>query len=363
MIIKKITLQNFRCYPYFTVDYSPNLNIIYGPNASGKTTLLEGIYTVAMIKSFRTSASEPLFGGAGSEFSLKGVFDTRNTEKTAILLNSNKTTKIMLNQQPCRTVSEFIGQIPVLVFSPSDSDLVGRGATYRRKFFEPIFCQVDKAYYNSLAKYNKLLIERNSLLKNLGRFRNDPIIVDKETLLLDTIDDELVKLSEIICGKRKEYSSVINSYAAEYYEIISESKEKLKLIYEPSCRVEDMKKILEAYRKDDIRKGSTRFGPHRDDFFFQIDLKDLALYGSQGQRKSALICSRLGCYRFMTEKKGEKPIVLLDDVFSELDKKRQNLLLSLLESDAQIIITTSSISDIDSELIKKSNVIQLFERK
>ena len=339
MYIKEIELKDFRNYKELRTSFSKNVNIFLGNNAQGKTNLLEGIYLNAMAKSFKTTKDKELirFGEEFCKIKTIAFFDD-DEHSTEIVINKEGKKGVKLDGVKINRTSELLERIFIIIFSPEDLKIVKDEPEKRRKFIDRELCQIKPGYYNDLNNYKRVLKQRNTYLKE------DRI----EISILDIWDHELARYGSKVIARRNEFIKRINEISKEIHKNISGGKENLELNYEPnisfSSELEsDFYEIISSNRNDDIRNRTTGRGPHKDDLKISADGIDLRKYGSQGQQRTAALSLKLSEIKLIEEEMGEKPILLLDDVLSELDNDRQNFLIHSLGGN-QLFITTTDIS-------------------
>ena len=339
MYIKEIELKDFRNYKELRTSFSKNVNIFLGNNAQGKTNLLEGIYLNAMAKSFKTTKDKELirFGEEFCKIKTIAFFDD-DEHSTEIVINKEGKKGVKLDGVKINRTSELLERIFIIIFSPEDLKIVKDEPEKRRKFIDRELCQIKPGYYNDLNNYKRVLKQRNTYLKE------ERI----ESSILDIWDHELARYGSKVIARRNEFIKRINEISKEIHKNISGGKENLELNYEPnisfSSELEsDFYEIISSNRNDDIRNRTTGRGPHKDDLKISADGIDLRKYGSQGQQRTAALSLKLSEIKLIEEEMGEKPILLLDDVLSELDNDRQNFLIHSLGGN-QLFITTTDIS-------------------
>lgn len=365
MYIEKLKLKNYRNYNEIEVNFDKNINILYGNNAEGKTNLLESIYMCSTSKSHKNSKENEIINFNEKEAHIKIFFKKENLNKDIIIdiqLNKESKKGIAVNGVKKEKVSDFLGLFNVIMFAPEDLNIIKDGPNIRRKFLDFEICQIDKMYVASLNNYNKTLNQRNALLKDI----NTAINSNKEYLIniIDTYDEKLAEYGTEIIIKRQNNIKKIAKLIKEIHYKISEEKENLIVSYENDILQSDidikkefLKKLFET-RDLDIKNQYTLVGPHRDDICFKIDDKDIRKYGSQGQKKTAAISLKLSELEIIKEKINETPVLLLDDVFSELDETRQKLLVSNLEG-VQTIITCTGIKKNIFDLLNPNKIFQV----
>lgn len=339
MYIKEIELKDFRNYKELRTSFSKNVNIFLGNNAQGKTNLLEGIYLNAMAKSFKTTKDKELirFGEEFCKIKTIAFFD-EDDHTTEIVINKEGKKGVKIDGVKIKRTSELLERIFIIIFSPEDLKIVKDEPEKRRKFIDRELCQIKPGYYNDLNNYKRVLKQRNTYLKE------DRI----EISILDIWDHELARYGSKVIARRNEFIKRINEISKEIHKNISGGKENLELNYEPNISFSyelesDFYEIISSTRNDDIRNRTTGRGPHKDDLKISADGIDLRKYGSQGQQRTAALSLKLSEIKLIEEEMGEKPILLLDDVLSELDNDRQNFLIHSLGGN-QLFITTTDIS-------------------
>ena len=350
--IKSIKLNNFRCYDTKSIDFSPNINIIYGQNAVGKTSILESIAYLGLLKSFRDAKDGDLIKNDESYFFINGKFveDEDNNVVDITASYNDKGKHIKKNSYIYQKNSDYIGYFNVVSFDPSDLELVKGAKALRRRFLNINISQIDKEYMLSIIRYNKILKKRNDYLKNEDK-------KDIDLVYLDTLTTMLAKEAKYIIRKRSEFLNELNPYIKECSLKMTGSKEEVELIFSPNSTAENVEKEYRLKEKYDIAAKKTTIGPHRDDILVLINKKDASIYASQGQIRTAVISIKLALSEYM-KKMNNKQIILLDDVFSELDMQRQEDLLNILSEKNQIFITSTGIEHINQAILSKSNLIE-----
>ena len=355
MQIKKIRLQNYRNYENFEIDLSQNLNIIIGNNAQGKTNLLESIYVLAVTKSFLSINDKGLinFNNKFAKISGEVTNNTRKNNKLEILF-SDKGKVVKVNGKEIKKLSDYISIINVIIFSTDNIRIFKESPNSRRKYFNIQISQINKNYLKYLSEYNILLKQRNEFLKVMN--------INKKSDLdyLDILNDKYVSLSIEISNYRKRYVDNINVYLSDMFKYIT-SMEGLILKYHTN--IDKDKDVFEEKLTSNLNKElmykMTLVGPNRDDFYFKLDDKNLSLYGSQGQMRSAVLALKLSEVKLFNDKTGDSPILLLDDIFSELDIEKRNNLLNILSNNVQTVLTTTDIENITEDIRKKANVYEI----
>ena len=337
MFIKNLKLKNYRNYSFLDLDLVNGINIIYGNNAQGKTNILEAIYMSSTTKSYKQSKDKEIIKFGEEEAHIKSTYIKNEKQNTIdIHLKTNKNKGIAVNGKKINKISDFFGLINVIIFAPENLYIIKEGPFLRRKFLDYYISQIDKIYINNLSNYNKILNQRNILLKQIYYNKNN--IND-----LDIWDKQLALYGNEIIKKRQEIINELNKEIYDKHLFISSNKEKLITEYEKNINEENFYKELCENREKDIKYQTTQIGPHRDDIKFIINDVDIRKYGSQGQQRTAALSLKLAELSSIKKIKKENPILLLDDVFSELDLVRQQLLVDYLK-DIQVVITVTGIT-------------------
>ena len=346
MIIESLELLNFRNYERECFIFDENTNVLYGDNAQGKTNVLEAIYFCSTSRSHRGSKDKKMIRFDMPEAHLRmNLLKGSIHHKVDIHLKRNKAKGIAVDGVPIKKTADLLGICNVVFFSPEDLEIIERGPDARRHFIDMELCQLDPMYLFHLTKYKQVLRQRNELLKQIG--------LNKD--LLDTL--ELVKYGNYVISSRKSFIDKLNDYIQEIHKNLTGQKETITLRYEPSVREEDFATQIVMSEQKDLFTGTTNIGPHRDDLSFLSEEIDFREYGSRGQKRTAALSLKLTEIKIVEEKKGEKPILLLDDVLSELDRNRQNYLLEHIKG-IQTIITCTGLE----EFVKNGiNIQKTFE--
>ena len=333
MYIKKIKLKNFRNYNLQEIELNKNINIFYGDNAQGKTNIIEAIYLSSIGKSFRSKKDNELINIEKNKE--RAIIETefKKTDREGkIKIEINEKKEIFINEIKIKRLSEILGNINIVLFSPDDIKLFKEGPAKRRRELDILIGQMRPAYIYNLNLYLKTLEQRNNYLR-LIKYEN------KSREILDIWDEKLAEYAEKIYLYRKEYIEKIKNKIEIIHKKITENKEKIKIEFFSDCnKKEKYIEILKKEREQDIQKGYTTKGIHRDDYKVYINDKDLSLFGSQGQHRTVLLSLKISELNIIYDEIGEYPILLLDDFMSELDNKRRNSLLENIEN-IQIIIT------------------------
>ena len=338
MIIKSIELKNFRNYEQLEIMFDKATNILFGDNAQGKTNILESAYVSATTKSHKGSRDKEMIRFGEEESHIRTVVCKRDQDfQIDIHLKKNRAKGIAINQVPIKKASDLFGILNIVFFSPEDLNIIKDGPTERRRFLDLELCQLDKIYLSDLTAYNKVLKQRNTLLKDMI-FRPD---------LKDTLpiwDEQLVEYGKRIIRRRQAFIGELFEIVQEIHGKLSGNKELLTIKYEPN--VESMFFEDELFRASerDRKLCQTSVGPHRDDISFLIGDIDIRKFGSQGQQRTAALSLKLSEIELVKTSIGDTPVLLLDDVLSELDSNRQNYLLNSIH-DIQTIITCTGLDE------------------
>lgn len=338
MVIDSIDLKDFRNYREMSVSLSPGINIFYGDNAQGKTNLLEAVYVGCTSKSHRSSKDRELIRFSSDESHIKIRLLKKDVPyRIDIHIKKNRSKGIALNGLPLRRASELFGIANVIFFSPEDLSIIKNGPGERRRFLDMELCQLDRLYTFDLISYNRVMDQKNRLLKSFETG-------DELKGMLDIYNEKLVEHGTKLINKRRKFIEDINNIISDIHSNITSGKEKLLISYEVDVDPEGFMKELEKNREREIRQRTCLTGPHRDDMCFCINDLDIRHFGSQGQQRTAALSLKLSEIRIVEAITGEMPVLLLDDVLSELDRKRQTMLLDSL-GDIQTLITCTGLDD------------------
>lgn len=354
MKIKKIILKNYRNYDNLDIDFSDNLNIIIGDNAQGKTNLLESIYVLAVTKSFLSITDKGLIKFDNKFSMIKGVLESKNNKDNLEILFNDNGKVVRINNKEIKKLSDYISKMNVVIFSTDNIRMFKESPGARRKYFNVQISQMNRKYLKLLNDYNVILRQRNEFLKIINLNKKS------DTDYLDILNNKYVDISIDVYNYRNEYVDSINNYLDDMFSSITDNK-GLKLRY-ISNMDNDREVLLDKLNKNlnkEIMYKMTLIGPNRDDFCFYLDNKNLSLYGSQGQIRSAVLALKMSEVLLFTDKVGESPILLLDDMFSELDINKRNNILRHLINDVQTVITTTDIENIGEDIRKKANVYKI----
>ena len=338
MFIKAISLQNYRNYSSLNLDFDPKTNIFYGDNAQGKTNILEAVYVSGTTRSHKNAKDRELILFGEEEAHICTLLEKRGLEhKIDIHLRKNRTKGIAIDGVPIRKASELFGLLQFVFFSPEDLCIIKNGPSERRRFIDSELCQLDKVYLHDLSDYNKTVLQRNKLLKEL-HFHPDYREV------LEILDLQLVKYGRVIIRRRQTFIGELNEIMGEIHGRLSGGQEHMVLEYEANVTEQNFAGMLEQNLDRDIRQKTTTTGPHRDDLSFMVNNIDIRKFGSQGQQRTAALSLKLSEIELVKRRTGDTPVLLLDDVLSELDGRRQNYLLNSIEN-IQTLITCTGLDE------------------
>lgn len=338
MRVDSLKLTNFRNYEDLDLTLSPGTNLFYGDNAQGKTNILEAVYVCGTTKSHRTSRDRELIRFGTEEAHLRMVLSKGDLSyRIDLQLKAGRAKGIAVNLAPIRRAADLIGLGHFIFFSPQDLSIIREGPAGRRRFLDMELCQLDRVYASALSSYNKVLDQRNKLLKQLSADRRD-----LETL--DVWDLQLVRYGRLIMGIREHFVKTLGQILSPIHENLSLGREHLSVVYEKNVDAETYEEAVRRGRQRDLYLGTTMNGPHKDDLTFLSDGIDLRHYGSQGQQRSAALSLKLAEIELVRQRKKDSPVLLLDDVLSELDGGRQHALLESI-GPIQTLITCTGIEE------------------
>lgn len=369
MKIKSLKLLYFRNYLSTNIDAHPSLNVLVGNNANGKTNIIESIFCLALGKSYRTKSDSEciMFGEAATAMSCVVSKNNKNLDIMLGINNKGKSAKIAGVKKT--KLTDFVGELNVVLFSPEDLQIVKGSPALRREFINREFYQFSRIYHKYNLMYQHLLKQRNSYLKDMRKNPKDEMALT----YLETLTSQLAKVALYITKERVSFVQDISKLTYENMLNISNGQETLKIRYKSSVlealnikdtddeafTEENLTNVIMRKSFDDIMRGSTKIGPQHDDLEFYINDLDAKMYASQGQQRSIVLSLKLAEINYLKEKTGTYPVLLLDDVLSELDKNRQLKLLDAINENVQTFITTPSISDIKEDLLKKAKVFKI----
>ena len=364
MILKTLKIKNFRNYDNLDISLSPNTTIIYGDNGQGKTNLLESIYVLAFTKSHRSFIDKNLIKKNKEKAIIKGTIQNDISYNLEINLTKNKKV-VKIDNNSINKIGSYIEKMNIIIFYSEDLNLIKGFPSERRKYLNLELSQISQVYYNTLNDYNKLLKIRNDYLKQI----NNGEKIDYA--YFNILTDYIVEKSVFIYQMRQKYIERLNKICPKIFKDITKKKD-FKIIYKPSIEIENyeketirskLKQVFKENIEREIKLKNTLYGPHHDDFEFSLNKENLRNYGSQGQQRIAVLALKLSEIQILKDYKKTNPIILLDDVFSELDNDKKNNLLKFIDNDMQVIITTTDLNNIDQKIIDKSKLIKIEKGK
>lgn len=365
MIIKKINLINFRNYSKLELNFNEKVNVFIGDNAQGKSNILESITLLALTKSYRIGNDPNLIQFGKNKTKLNGKIINNQIIKDLEVQISPLQKRIFINKTEIKKISDYISNLNVIFFTPDDLEIIKGSPGVRRNLINLELSQLSKDYLLLSNKYNKILKIRNEYLKSYGKSLNF------DSKYLEIITKELTKYGVKIFIIRRNYINSLNKFLNHiYFDIAKE--EKLMIKYEANIDIKDYDEdylynlLLKTYRTNylkELNQKTTLYGPHRDDFSFYLNDKNLRLFGSQGQQRLAIISYKLSQIPIFEKQLKTKPVLLLDDIFSELDLKKRNSLLNYINKDIQSIITTTDIKNINKKYLKNAYIYEIHNGK
>ena len=338
MIIKSIELADYRNYDSLIMEFCEGTNILYGDNAQGKTNILEAIYVASTTKSHKGSKDKDIVNFDKEEAHIRTYIEKEGVNtRIDMHLRKSKSKGIAIDGQKIKKAADLLGLCNVVFFSPEDLGIIKNGPSERRRFVDMELCQLDNFYLYNLNNYNKIINQRNKLLKDM--YMNPQL---KETL--NIWDMQLVSYGSKIIERRKLFVEQLNEIIYDIHKKLSGGKEELTIKYEPDVDINEFEQKLKYSQDRDIKTKMTSVGPHRDDFCFLVGDTDIRKFGSQGQQRTAALSLKLSEIELVKKITKDTPILLLDDVLSELDSNRQNYLLNSI-GDIQTIITCTGLEE------------------
>ncbi|MCR9064081.1 MAG: DNA replication/repair protein RecF [Cytophagales bacterium] len=335
MHIKSVRLFNFRNHEDAQYEFSERVNCVVGENGSGKTNLLDAVYYLALTKSSIQKKDMLSVSHEQQLMVIDGNFLKEDTpENITISIGIGQKKTVLTNKKAYDRISQHIGKFPLVLIAPDDTDMIRDASDTRRKLFDSIMAQFDQEYLSAYQQYNRVLDQRNSLLKQFAE-RN---YFDQQ--MLDSYSEPLANFAKQISNKRDEFMGLFEPLVKKHYKEISGAKEEANISYATEVK-EDFSKVLKANQRKDLAAQRTTTGVHKDDFIFELDGHPLKKFGSQGQKKSFVLAVKLAQFDLLEKKSGQKPILLLDDIFDKLDDQRITKLIQKIDDDTfgQIFIT------------------------
>lgn len=356
MIIKSIELADYRNYNSLNMEFDKGTNILYGDNAQGKTNILEAIFLSATTKSHKGSKDREIVNFNKEEAHIRTYIEKDGVEtRVDMHLRKAGSKGIAVDGQKLKKAADLLGLCNVVFFSPEDLGIIKNGPSERRRFVDMELCQLDSFYLYNLNNYNKIVNQRNKLLKDM--IMNSSL---QETLSI--WDMQLVSFGSKMIERRILFVEQLNEIIYEIHKRLTGGREEIKIVYEPNVSIEDFESRLKGSQMRDIKAKITSVGPHRDDFCFMVDGIDIRRYGSQGQQRTAALSLKLAEIELVKKITGDTPILLLDDVLSELDCKRQNQLLGSI-GEIQTIITCTGMEEFVNNRFEIDRIFKVCEGK
>jgi DNA replication and repair protein RecF len=362
MHIQELTLTHYRNYDKLQLQFDDKVNVIIGENAQGKTNLMEAIYVLAFSKSHRTPKDKELIQWEQDYAKIEGSILKRKQRFPLEIVLSSKGKKAKLNHLEQKRLSDYIGALNVVMFAPEDLNLVKGSPQIRRRFIDMEIGQIQPVYIYHLGQYQKVLKQRNHLLKLLQRRQAD-------TTMLDVLTEQLIEHAAIILEKRFLFLGMLRKWAQPIHQSITTKLETLDIEYLSNLHVSeesDKETLRVAYeekfselRTREVERGTTLAGPHRDDLSFYVNGKDVQAFGSQGQQRTTALSLKLAEIELIYNEVGDYPILLLDDVLSELDDSRQSHLLETIQGKVQTFVSTTNVSGIQHETLKQAELFTI----
>lgn len=354
MFIESIELLNYRNYGQLHMDFHEGTNVLYGDNAQGKTNILEAVYVCSTTKSHKGSKDKDIVRFGEEESHIKMMVRRDGIPyRIDMHLKKNRTKGVAVNGVPIKKASELFGIVNVIFFSPEDLNIIKNGPAERRRFVDLELCQLNKIYVHHLVQYNKVVVQRNKLLKDL---EFNPSL--KETL--DVWDVQLVRYGKELINIRTEFIKGLNDLIRDIHFHLSGEKEELFIQYEPNVAVDEFEEALKKNRFQEMKQRLTLTGPHRDDLNFIVNGTDIRKFGSQGQQRTAALSLKLAEIELVKRTVKDYPVLLLDDVLSELDSKRQEHLLSEINH-IQTMITCTGLDEFVSSKFQMDKIFKIVE--
>lgn len=354
MIITSIQLENFRNYDSLELNFDSGTNIFYGDNAQGKTNILEAVYLCGTTKSHRGSKDKEVIQFHQEESHIRMCLDKNESSyQIDMHLKKNRAKGIAVNGVPIRKASELLGIGNFVFFSPEDLNIIKNGPGERRRFIDLELCQLNKIYLYNLSNYNKIVNQRNRLLKDI-------FFHPEYEGMLDVWDEQMVSYGGKIIRDREKFTEILNEITGGIHKRLSGNREKLCISYEKSVEAETFAETLKRNRERDKKFKMTLFGPHRDDLSFKLKDVDIRKYGSQGQQRTAALSLKLAEIELVKREIKDTPVLLLDDVLSELDSSRQSYLLDNIH-DIQTLITCTGLDDFIENQFEINKVFHVVE--
>lgn len=352
MIVESVKLDQFRNYKSLELEFDSGTNLFYGDNAQGKTNVLEAVYLCGTTRSHRAGKDREMirFGQEEAHICMR-IRKGDVPYRIDMHLKKNRSKGIAINGSPVRKASELVGLGNFVFFSPEDLNIIKNGPAERRRFLDMELCQLDRIYLYRLSNYNKLLVQRNRLLKDYAGY-------PEAEAMLDIMDEQLLQYGTVIIEARERFVRELGGIIGRIHGNLSGNREVLEVTYEKDTQISQFAARLKQNRERDIRSKMTNCGPHRDDLCFAIREVDIRRFGSQGQQRTAALSLKLAEIEIVKQSVKDTPVLLLDDVLSELDSRRQRYLLESIH-DIQTMITGTGVDDFVENNFKINRLFQV----
>lgn len=363
MWLETIELSGFRNYQETALTFSDGVNVFLGQNAQGKTNMMESIYFLALARSHRTTSDKELINWEADFTRVSGKINSKGSTFPLAISLSNKGKQAKVNHLEQKKLSQYVGHLNIILFAPEDLELVKGSPAVRRQFIDRELGQMSAVYLHHLVSYQEILKQRNQYLKEYKASQSFDMVY------LDILTEQLATEGAEVLERRLNFTEKLNEWATPIQQDISQGKEKLDIQYKTTLSLSNdsqkssiYRQLLDKYEESkqrELDRGTTIIGPHRDDLVFYVNDKNIQTYGSQGQQRTTALSVKLAEIELMKEMTGEYPVLLLDDVLSELDNYRQTHLLKTIEKKVQIFLTTTSLDGVDTDLLNEPKIFHV----
>lgn len=353
LYIKSVKLNNFRCFKSKNITLKPNINILIGNNGCGKTSVVEAISYLCLGKSFKSAKDKDVLNVEGDYFNIISEIVSENEENKVVISYDGVNKRVKIGETLCKTLSEYVGKYKLISFSPDDLSIIKGGPSNRRRFIDLFISQCDNRYLKLLVEYKRILKSRNEFLKNIKNQQYDKI-------LFDVLTENIIKYGKLIIDVREKYIKVLNTYVKEISSKLSNGKEIVEIEYIPNSNSVLYESNMKKSMNYDVMTKITNYGPQKDNLSVSLNGKEANIYASQGQSRLAVLSMKIAIYEVFS-KIDNNIIMILDDVFSELDINRQKYLLEYINKTGQVFITTTDLYKLPEKLINDSNIIEIGE--
>lgn len=363
MWLETIELSGFRNYQETALTFSDGVNVFLGQNAQGKTNMMESIYFLALARSHRTTSDKELINWEADFTRVSGKINSKGSTFPLAISLSNKGKQAKVNHLEQKKLSQYVGHLNIILFAPEDLELVKGSPAVRRQFIDRELGQMSAVYLHHLVSYQEILKQRNQYLKEYKASQSFDMVY------LDILTEQLATEGAEVLERRLNFTEKLNEWATPIQQDISQGKEKLDIQYKTTLSLSNdsqkssiYRQLLDKYEESkqrELDRGTTIIGPHRDDLVFYVNDKNIQTYGSQGQQRTTALSVKLAEIELMKEMTGEYPVLLLDDVLSELDNHRQTHLLKTIEKKVQTFLTTTSLDGVDTDLLNEPKIFHV----